>query len=73
MSLQGARRCAAFALAGAAGLGLLAVAGAALTAPRFVDVRASYGSSEARLLDRHGEAALLEQPADGGCGNAFAN
>ena len=26
-----------------------------------------------QLLDCHGKAALFEQPADGGCGNAFAN
>jgi penicillin-binding protein 1C len=34
---------------------VLAVAYAALTTPTFARVRAAYGSSEGRLLDRHGE------------------
>ena len=63
MKLRRAIRRAALALAATGGLGLLAivlviataVALAALTTPRFATVRAAYGSSEGRLLDRHGE------------------
>ncbi|MCC7461840.1 MAG: penicillin-binding protein 1C [Gammaproteobacteria bacterium] len=39
----------------ASGLAALAVAYAALTTPAFGPVRTAYGSSEGRLLDRHGE------------------
>jgi penicillin-binding protein 1C len=63
VKLRVATRRAALALAATGGLGLLAivlviataVALAALTTPRFAAVRAGYGSSEGRLLDRHGE------------------
>jgi penicillin-binding protein 1C len=59
VKLRVATRHAALAFAALGGLGavavVLAVALAALTAPRFTTVRAAYGSSEGRLLDRHGE------------------
>ncbi len=59
MNLRRATRGAGLACAALGGLGafalVLAVTLAALTAPRFAAVRGGYGSSEGRLLDRHGE------------------